>query len=150
MASDVRYTEEGIYTFLIAFVVAGDSRGEAEASLLLSLPRPKGHGYGDRQAYDWLDCWWVAEDDNQDGSDNDAAVFVPPYQQTAWARLVRNAQGKCPGCLTTNDCNCSNYENARIVISALEELKCKPDLLRSRGWTVTQVQEIIDERMEEL
>jgi hypothetical protein len=107
MASDLRYDSESVNTFLVAFAVTGyGTRKEAEEALLMSLPCASGYGTEDRKEYDWLDCWWVAEDDRHDGSDNDSAVFVPPAQQSAWAREVANAVGVCPGCREKNDCCC--------------------------------------------
>ena len=34
------------------------------------------------------ECWWVAEDDRQDGSDNDTAVFVHPGAAQAASLLL--------------------------------------------------------------
>lgn len=154
MSSDLRYNAEfsGSTVFLVAFCVQGiASREVAEAVLLTHLPRPDGCAVNvEDENNGWLDCWWVAEDDRHDGSDCDSAVFVPKGQQTSWARQVRDADYECPGCFEHNECKCSSYEQTRITISALEELLNMPDLMHSRGWTTTQVQEIIDDRMKEL
>jgi hypothetical protein len=40
------------------------------------LPNPESDGH------ETIDCWWIAEDDRIDGSDNDSAVFVPKGFQT--------------------------------------------------------------------
>jgi hypothetical protein len=64
------------HVILIAFTVeALGDREEAEAILKHALQ-------GVRQDADdartpRVDSWWVAEDDRHDGSDNQAAVFVP-------------------------------------------------------------------------
>ena len=36
-----------------------------------------------------MECWWIAEDDRRDGSDNDSAVFVHPGKQMEAYRLLR-------------------------------------------------------------
>lgn len=36
-------------------------------------------------------CWWIAEDERHDGSDNDSAVFVTPGLQAAASRLLVGA-----------------------------------------------------------
>lgn len=36
-----------------------------------------------------IDCWWMAEDDRQDGSDCDSAIFVPRGSQSDFAQMVR-------------------------------------------------------------
>lgn len=59
------------HTFLMAFVTTGiNGRKEAEDTLTKALPRPES------DATPWLECWWVAEDDRNDGSDCDSAQFV--------------------------------------------------------------------------
>jgi hypothetical protein len=37
-----------------------------------------------------IDCWWIAEDDRHDGSDNDSAIFIPRGAQQDMAHVVRN------------------------------------------------------------
>lgn len=154
MSSDVRYDVEnaGSHVFLVAFSVEAGSmnRREAEDRLLKSLPRPQGLNVALTPNNTWLESWWLAEDERHDGSDCDSAVFVPKGQQKAWATVVKNADYECPGCFERDCCMCFSYEQTRITISALEELLHMPDLMHSRGWTTTQVQEIINDRMKEL
>ena len=69
-------TQEREHVFLVALTVTAPvtvTRAEAEVKLHDALPDPhlvdlRGHGVTE---------WWVAEDDRQDGSDNDSAIFVP-------------------------------------------------------------------------
>jgi len=63
------------HTFLVAFVVDTAKREDAEEYLRNLLPDPNLH--------EALDCWWIAEDDRRDGSDNDSAFFVEKGRQ--WA-----------------------------------------------------------------
>lgn len=80
------------HVILVAFQVAADSRedahrhlGDALAPLLRSNDNTE------------VEAWWVAEDDRQDGSDNDSAVFVTPGNQQAaseWLYL----KGYTPHC----------------------------------------------------
>lgn len=60
------------YTFHVAFNVIAPSRQEAEIALAGVLPTPNATT---------PTCWWIAEDDRLDGSDNDSAVFVPKGSQ---------------------------------------------------------------------
>jgi hypothetical protein len=46
---------------------------------------------------EFLECWWVAEDDRRDGSDNDSAVFVNPGAQHA-ASFLLHEEGLTPSC----------------------------------------------------
>jgi hypothetical protein len=78
------------HVMLVAFSVTGATRKEAHGRLLPMLPRPNDDA--------GLDCWWVAEDDRNDGSDNDSAVFVHPGTQVVASRLL-NLAG------LTGDCN---------------------------------------------
>lgn len=87
------------HTFLVAFQVEtpnGDvTRMGAERDLLRSLPRPGVGLSADHSAH--LECWWVAEDDREDGSDNDSAVYVHPGNQQAAYDLLRahGLTGEC-------------------------------------------------------
>lgn len=79
------------HTFLVAFVVEHDgTREEAEHLLTMALPRPQGLGRDDMPGNDWLDCWWVAEDDRHDRSDCDSAVFVPMGTQDEIRQHLRD------------------------------------------------------------
>lgn len=74
---DGEYVEE---TFIVALTVsstAGLTREELELRLHEMLPNS-----GERQDGALLEDWWVAEDDRQDRSDCDSAVFVPKGMQT--------------------------------------------------------------------
>lgn len=64
------------HVFLVGLQVHGDTRPEAEKALMQHLPRPSGY-----PAPSPIECWWVAEDDRNDSSDNDSAVFVHPGAQ---------------------------------------------------------------------
>jgi hypothetical protein len=70
--------------YLVALQVTGDgTRAEMEEVMRGMLPRP-----GKQVGAAHLECWWVAEDDRNDGSDNDSAVFVRPGKaHTAWRIL---------------------------------------------------------------
>jgi hypothetical protein len=88
MSNDVRTSEAGSYVILVAFEVSSvGGRKEAELRLQSNLPRPSGRPDTEVDNW-WLDCWWVAEDDRYDGSDNDSAVFVPVGKQRKWAAKV--------------------------------------------------------------
>lgn len=65
-------------TFLVA-VVAMDEK-DVHDFLLAS---PKGPNSEDAV----IDSWWIAEDDRQDRSDNDSAIFVPRGAQMDFASL---------------------------------------------------------------
>jgi hypothetical protein len=81
------------HVILVALQISGAaSRAEAEKYLVSRLPRPE-----DYRAGPLLECWWVAEDDRHDGSDNDSAVFVTPGKQHLASRFLRNA-GYTPDC----------------------------------------------------
>jgi hypothetical protein len=66
-------------TFLVA--VVAPSEQDVHDFLLAS---PLGPGAEDSP----IDCWWIAEDDRHDGSDNDSAVFVPRGAQSDVASLL--------------------------------------------------------------
>lgn len=72
------------HVILVAFVVHGDSREQAEALMTERLD-----GVIDD---DTVNSWWVAEDDRKDRSDCDSAVFVWPGAQRA-AHLLLAAAG---------------------------------------------------------
>lgn len=77
-------------TFLVAVVVEVEddvTRAEAEKALYAHLPVPGKNVWERPLTEAWVqgkanprllgsvECWWIAEDDRQDGSDNDTAVF---------------------------------------------------------------------------
>lgn len=65
------------HTYLIAVTVEAHeqhSRAEVERALYPWLPQPHTRLH---QVDAVVDSWWVAEDDRQDRSDNDSAIFVP-------------------------------------------------------------------------
>jgi hypothetical protein len=68
-------------TFLVA--VVAPSEADVMAFLTASRLAP---GVGDSA----IDCWWIAEDDRHDGSDNDSAIFIPRGAQQDMAHVVRN------------------------------------------------------------
>ena len=76
------------HVILVAFEVEGEDRQEAMLDLMDELPRPGAP----------VVCWWVAEDDRIDNSDNDSAVFVHPGAQDAASRMLHAAD-------MTADCN---------------------------------------------
>ena len=75
------------HIILVAFEVTAPSRAEAHEILTPLLPRP--NGLPDPSP---IECWWVAEDDRVDGSDNDSAVFVDPGKQHEASLLLANAR----------------------------------------------------------
>lgn len=60
------------HTFLVAITVNGPDREKAQTDMMEVLPDT---------STDLIDCWWIAEDDRLDGSDNDSAVWVTPGGQ---------------------------------------------------------------------
>jgi hypothetical protein len=75
------YTPE--FVFLVGLQVRGDTRAEAESNLMHFLPRPTS-----AEAPSPVECWWIAEDDRNDRSDNDSAVFVDPGAQPLASSLL--------------------------------------------------------------
>lgn len=69
------------HTILVAFVVEADTMKQAQELLMMELPRPQGDPRRHLHANEWLQCWWIAEDERYDGSDNDSAVFQGQYHQ---------------------------------------------------------------------
>lgn len=77
------------HTILIAFVVHGTDRADAQRELMLRLPDPVSDKYWPSVGpHEVIDSWWIAEDDRIDGSDNDSAVFVPMGSQQAAVRSL--------------------------------------------------------------
>lgn len=70
------------HTVLVAFVVNGSGMEDAQQRLMARLPNPEADGH------EVIDCWWIAEDERYDGSDNDSAVFVPIGQKPAWSERI--------------------------------------------------------------
>lgn len=77
------------HTILVAFAVNGDTRESAQRALMQRLPDPES------DCHAVIDCWWIAEDDRTDGSDDDSAVFVPMGMQ-AWFEAVVRGGGPTP------------------------------------------------------
>jgi hypothetical protein len=72
-------------SILVSFAVWGDSDEDAQDRLMRSLPRPESADGPENG----IDCWWIAEDQRFDGSDNDSAVFVKMgKQQEAYTILT--------------------------------------------------------------
>ena len=72
------------HVILVAFQMKDDggTRADAEADLTKALQSVlTSHGGP-------AECWWVAEDDRHDGSDNDSAVFVYPGTQERAAGIL--------------------------------------------------------------
>jgi hypothetical protein len=67
-------------TYLVAIVANNEQ--EVIDFLITSPNGPQAPDSG-------IDCWWIAEDDRHDGSDNDSAIFVPQGSQADMATLVR-------------------------------------------------------------
>lgn len=70
------------HTVLVAFVVNGSGMEDAQQRLMARLPNPEA------DCHEVIDCWWIAEDERYDGSDNDSAVFVPIGQKPAWSKRI--------------------------------------------------------------
>jgi len=64
------------HTILVAFAVNAATREQAQQVLMSRLPNPESDGHAT------IDCWWIAENDRIDGSDNDSAIFVPFFPKT--------------------------------------------------------------------
>lgn len=73
--------KEEEHTILVAFSVKSGSRTEAMAEIYKVLPNVPEH--------EKLVCWWIAEDDRMDNSDEDSAVFVTPGNQESASFLLR-------------------------------------------------------------
>ena len=69
---------------LAAFSVYGTDTRDAQHNLQGRL-RPLLMSQDDRSP---IECWWIAEDNRDDGSDNDSAVFVKPGAQTLASKLL--------------------------------------------------------------
>lgn len=85
------------HVFLVAVQVSVPdymNRLDAEREMRRMLPRPG----DDLRTAGRIECWWVAEDDRDDGSDNDSAIFVSPGAQQAAYEVLRK-------CGFTPDCN---------------------------------------------
>jgi hypothetical protein len=77
------------HVILVAVTVEAETREEAHTVAQLGMPRP-GARYptGKGFATGLVTSWWVAEDDRQDGSDCDSAVFVTPGTQAQASRRL--------------------------------------------------------------
>jgi len=76
--------DKGYRSILVSFAVWGDSDADAQDRLMRSLPRPE----SDNGPDNGIDCWWIAEDNRHDGSDNDSAVFVNMGKQAEAYKLL--------------------------------------------------------------
>ena len=79
------------HVILVAFQVEGDTRKDAHEQLFDYLPN-----HPSPKTTPGLECWWVAEDDRLDNSDNDSAVFVTPGKQRI-ASFILGDQGLISG-----------------------------------------------------
>jgi hypothetical protein len=82
---------------LVAFEVYGGTREEAEAALTPQLQPVLASNGGPAE------CWWVAEDDRHDGSDNDSAVFVTMGMQPEASSALFQAGLTAPWNIATDD-----------------------------------------------
>lgn len=95
------------HVFLVAVAIEGDmTREQAETSLHHALPRPNAHYPSPAGTLATVECWWVAEDDRRDGSDNDSAVFVTPGNQQVAYDVLHT-------CGMTPDCNDPSKQEGR-------------------------------------
>lgn len=70
---------------MAAFSVYGNSQEDSQAKLIESLKLLNQMPH--------VDCWWIAEDERQDRSDNNSAVFVPyGMTQEEAEDILREAQ----------------------------------------------------------
>lgn len=77
------------HVVLVAFEVRADSEQHAQQQLMDKLLP---NAPFTTSTSDWLECWWIAEDERYDRSDLNSAVFVPEYLTQVQARdLLRNA-----------------------------------------------------------
>ena len=76
------------HVILVAVVVAGPSREEAEKYLHTQMPKAEEWHTLDKPA---IDSWWVAEDDRRDGSDCDSATFCKPGKQAEATKALQSA-----------------------------------------------------------
>lgn len=72
------------HTILVAVCIEAESRQEAEEELHQLLPDPSSEDNG-------VDCWWIAEDERYDRSDNDSAVFCGVGNQRKARSLIEAA-----------------------------------------------------------
>ena len=110
------------HVFLVGISVRGDTRPEAESTLMGFLPRP--NGLPDPSP---VECWWIAEDARNDRSDNDSAVWVAAGAQQAAHDLLRSVGftgkhnkphregGQFTGDYEPPNHGVSRYEKARAV-----------------------------------
>ena len=122
MSSDTRKDEEGCWTVLVAAQVHAPSMQAAQQLLMdKMLVRPNS------DAFPELECWWIAEDERYDGSDNDSAVMVYMGKQDEWAEKFAKYRDfppctvcemdimdteMCPNCKTEclHCCGCGDHD----------------------------------------
>ena len=83
--------EEDEHVFLVAVSVTTPdtvSRKDAELWLHSALNRDEFRNLNDPRKRIHVDSWWIAEDERNDGSDNDSAVFVPKTMSQRAARRL--------------------------------------------------------------
>lgn len=68
------------HVIMVAFEVEGTDWKNAQTNLMATLPTPWHSRF--------IECWWIAEDERYDGSDNDSAVFVPIGTQEPTNKLI--------------------------------------------------------------
>lgn len=84
------------HVFLVAVQVSLPdymNRLDAEREMRAMLPRPGEY----LKTAGQVECWWVAEDDRDDGSDNDSAIFVTPGAAQVAYEVLHKA-GLTPDC----------------------------------------------------
>ena len=77
------------HVILVAVTITATSREDAEAAVHIAIPRPGSNYPTPSGALAAIESWWVAEDDRNDRSDNDSAVFVTPGTQSAAHELLK-------------------------------------------------------------
>lgn len=75
----------GIHVVMPAGAPVGDTRKEAEWQMMQALGEMLDRA---RESGSPVEAWWIAEDDRNDGSDNDSAVFVRMGDQAMAADLL--------------------------------------------------------------
>lgn len=110
------------HTILVAFTVYAPDWTAAQATLMRQLPKP---GSND------IDSWWIAEDERDDGSDNDSAVFVPKGKQDAAEAALRPLRkaASLGGPWHCEHCGAVHFEETAVLCQDCEHLDpvCEED-----------------------